>query len=222
MVLAMSNPDPRKELYRLWFEFLKRAIAAGEPIDQDYYAEWMPIDDQTFDQWWRVFRPKLSFPEAKVIDQPDDAPTDSLLIAVPRESNKVAVLKQIRAILESELPDKVRHTYGRYVPTANSNIKYASFRLMLHCYDAEQMKDSKGRKVSRTDRVLKVVERYKRIEQKYSVGRRRIDKLPKSLNTDRAIGVGTDDIVRNYYRSVQRARRIIKNVALGSFPGKYT
>lgn len=218
----MSNPDPRKELYRLWFEFLKRAIAAGEPIDLNYYAEWMPIDGLTFDQWWRAFRPKLSFPEAKVVDVVQDVPRNSFLIAVPREANKVAVLKQIRSILESELPDKVRHTYGMYVPTANSNIKYASFRLMLHCYDAEQVKDSKGRKVSRTDRVLKVVDRYKRIEQKYSVGRRRIDRLPKSLNTDRAIGVGTDDIVRNYYRSVQRAKRIIKNVALGSFPGKYT
>jgi hypothetical protein len=180
------------------------------------------MDDLSFDQWWRSFRLKLTFPEAIVIDGSQEAPTGNFLISVPRDANKVAVLKQIRAILDTELPGNVRHTYGRYVPTANSNIKYASFRLMLHCYDSEQTKDSKGRKVSRTDRVLKVVERYKKIEQKYAVGRRRIDKLPKSLNTDRAIGVGTDDIVRNYYRSVQRAKRIIKNVASGTFPGKYT
>jgi hypothetical protein len=218
----MPNTDPRKELYRLWFEFFRRAIAAGEVVDSDYYSEWLPIDGLTFDQWWRQFRPKLSYPEATVVNAGYSNSSDSFLIAVPREANKVAVLKQIRAILDRELPERVRHTYGRYVPTANSNIKYASFRLMLHCYDAEQTKDSKGRKVSRADRVLKVVERYKRIELKYSVGRRRIDKLPKSLNTERAIGVGTDDIVRNYYRSVQRARRIIKNVASGNFPGKYT
>ena len=218
----MSKTDPRKELYRLWFEFLKRAIASDESINKTYYAEWLPMDDISFDQWWRSFRLKLTFPEATVIGGSQEAPTGNFLISVPRDANKVAVLKQIRAILNTELPGNVRHTYGRYVPTANSNIKYASFRLMLHCYDSEQTKDSKGRKVSRTDRVLKVVERYKKIEQKYAVGRRRIDKLPKSLNTDRAIGVGTDDIVRNYYRSVQRAKRIIKNVASGTFPGKYT
>jgi hypothetical protein len=218
----MATSDPRKELYRLWFEFLRRAVAEGTPVDELFYAEWMPIDGLSFDQWWRVFRPKLSYPEAKVVDAGHTCAEGTFLIAVPRDTNRVAVLKQIRAILDAELSGKVRHTYGRYVPTANSNIKYASFRLMLHCYDAEQSKDSKGRKVSRTDRVLKVVDRYKKIEQKYSVGRRRIDKLPKSLNTDRAVGVGTDDIVRNYYRSVQRARRIIKNVASGEFPGKYT
>lgn len=144
----MSNADPRKELYRLWFEFLRRAVSSGEVIDADYYAEWLPIDALTFDQWWRLFRPKLSFPEATVVDRDPSISSESFLIAVPRGANKVAVLQQIREILDEELPEKVRHTYGRYVPTANSNIKYASFRLMLHCYDAEQSKDSKGRKVS--------------------------------------------------------------------------
>lgn len=218
----MATVDPRKELYRLWFEFLKRAVAEGGPINDVYYAEWLPIESLSFDQWWKVFRPKLTYPEARVVESAAPCADGDFLISVPRDANKVAVLKQIRSILDAELSGNVRHTYGRYVPTANSNIKYASFRLMLHCYDAEQAKDSKGRKISRTDRVLKVVDRYKKIEQKYSVGRRRIDKLPKSLNTDRTVGVGTDDIVRNYYRSVQRARRIIANVASGKFPGKYT
>ena len=218
----MATTDPRKELYRLWYEFLKRAIAAGVPIDEVFYKEWLPIGALTFDQWWRSFRPKLAFPTVEIVEDLTQTAPDRLVLSIPRDANKLVILKQVREILDAEMDGNVRHTYGQYVPTSNSNIKYASFRLMLHCYDSEQQKDSKGRKTSRVDRVLRVVQRYKKNEEKYSVGRRRIDKLPKSLNTDRAVGVGTDDILRNYYRSVQRAKRIINNVASGDFPGKYT
>ena len=93
---------------------------------------------------------------------------------------------------------------------------------MLHCYDSELKTDSKGRKASRVDRVNRVIDRYKVNEARYANSKRRIDKTPMSLDTSKGIGVGTDDVLRNYYRSVQKAKRIINNVAKGEFPGKYT
>ena len=218
----MSSLDPRMELYRLWFEFLKRALASGLPIDTAYYAPWLPVEGLTFNQWWNRFQTKLSAPTVTVVGSGVAAPTDSLVLAVPTGSNKVAVLKQIKLILDAQLSTKVRHSYGEFVPTENSNIKYASFRLMLHCYDSELKTDSKGRKASRVDRVNRVIDRYKVNEARYANSKRRIDKTPMSLDTSKGFGVGTDDVLRNYYRSVQKAKRIINNVAKGEFPGKYT
>ena len=218
----MSSLDPRIELYRLWFEFLKRALASGLPIDTAYYAPWLPVEGLTFNQWWNRFQTKLSAPSVTVVGSGVAAPTDSLVLAVPTGSNKVAALKQIKLILDAQLDTKVRHSYGEFAPTANSNIKYASFRLMLHCYDSELKTDSKGRKASRVDRVNRVIDRYKVNEARYANSKRRIDKTPMSLDTSKGFGVGTDDVLRNYYRSVQKAKRIINNVAKGEFPGKYT
>jgi len=218
----MSSLDPRRELYRLWFEFLKRALASGLPIDTVYYAQWLPIEELTFNQWWYRFQTKLSAPTVTVVDSGVAAPVGSLVLAVPTGSNKVAALKQIKLILDAQLSTKVRHSYGEFAPTENSNIKYASFRLMLHCYDSELKTDSKGRKSSRVDRVNRVIDRYKVNETRYANSKRRIDRTPTSLDTSKGFGVGTDDVLRNYYRAVQKAKRIINNVAKGEFPGKYT
>ena len=218
----MSSLDPRREMYRLWFEFLKRALALGLPIDTGYYAQWLPVEGLTFNQWWTGFRTKLSAPTVSVLDPGTAVPADCLNISIPNGSNKVAVLKQIQMVLDAQLSAKVRHSYGQFSPTENSNIKYAAFRLMLHCYDSELKTDSKGRKASRVDRVNRVIERYKINESRFGGSKRRIDKTPKALDTSKGIGVGTDDVLRNYYRSVQKAKRIINNVAKGHFPGKYT
>ena len=218
----MSPLDPRREMYRLWFEFLKRALALGLPIDTRYYAQWLPVEGLTFNQWWTGFRTKLSAPTVSVLEPGTAVPADCLNISVPNGSNKVAALKQIKMVLDAQLGAKVRHSYGEFSPTENSNIKYAAFRLMLHCYDSELKTDSKGRKASRVDRVNRVIERYKINESRFGGSKRRIDKTPKALDTSKGIGVGTDDVLRNYYRSVQKAKRIINNVAKGQFPGKYT
>lgn len=218
----MSPLDPRRELYRLWFEFLQRALASGLPIDVGYYAQWLPLEGLTFNQWWAGFRVKLSTPTVSVLEPGKAVPNDSLTVSVPSGANKAVALKQIKLILDAQLSTKVRHSYGEFAPTDNSNIKYAAFRLMLHCYDSELKTDSKGRKASRADRVNRVIDRYRVNELRFGDSKRRIDKTPKALDTSKAIGVGTDDVLRNYYRSVQKAKRIINNVAKGEFPGKYT
>lgn len=220
--IPMSSLDPRREMYRLWFEFLKRALASGLPIDTRYYAQWLPVEGLTFNQWWTGFRPKLSTPTVQVLATGVAIPMDCLVLSVPNGSNKFAAINQIKVILDAQLSNKVRHSYGEFSPTENSNIKYAAFRLMLHCYDSELRTDSKGRKASRVDRVNRVIERYKMNEARYAGSKRRIDKTPTALDTTKGIGVGTDDILRNYYRAVQKAKRIINNVAKGQFPGKYT
>jgi hypothetical protein len=218
----MATPDPRQELYRLWFEFLKRAVEAGHPIDAEYYDQWLPVDGLTFNQWWGRFRKQLSVPSVRLLSSDDTVPPDALVMVVPQGMNKVMAFKEIKALLDAQLDGMTRHVYGRYAPTEGSNIKYAAFRLMLHCYDSEMKTDSKGKKASREARVRRVIERYDEMERKYGATQRRIDKIPKALNVNKGIGVGTDDLLRNYYRAVQKAKRIVGNVARGDFPGKYT
>lgn len=218
----MSEIDPQRELYRLWFEFLKRALASGHRINHDYYKAWLPIEGLTFNQWWVVFRRRLSSPCVTQVNAGMAIPDHSVVLAVPQSANKTVALKQIKLILESQLDSKTRHAFVDYSPTSGSNIKYAAFRLMLHCYDSDLKTDSKGRKSSRVARVKRVIERYEINEEKYGGTKRRIDKMPKALDVSKSEGVGAEDLVRNYYRSVQKAKRIIANVAQGQFPGKYT
>jgi hypothetical protein len=209
-------------LYRLWFEYLKRAVDSGHAINTEYYKAWLPIEGLTFNQWWTGFKKRLTYPSVTRVSNGQDLPEDALIMAVPFSVNKAVALKQIKLILDAELDGKARHAFTDYAPTAGSNIKYAAFRLMLHCYDSELKTDGKGRKASRVARVKRVIERYEAIEQRYGGTKRRIDKMPKALDVSKVDGLGAEDLLRNYYRSVQKAKRIITNVAQGQFPGKYT
>ena len=56
--MKLPQIKSNKQLYRLWFEFLKMALKepdlqANLAMSADFYAPWGDVQGQLFDPWWK-------------------------------------------------------------------------------------------------------------------------------------------------------------------------
>jgi hypothetical protein len=91
------------EPYRLWFEYLKSALADKTiEVDHAYYAPWGDVPNLTFAQWWgknwrSIFAVKAR--KVAVLDGSVHSGPDSLLLRIPLSGSTDALMKQVRSIL---------------------------------------------------------------------------------------------------------------------------
>jgi hypothetical protein len=104
----MRNPQIKsnKQLYRLWFEFLK--MAHKEPnlrdnliASSDYYADWGDVRDQLFDPWWKEHKRLFGQTYVKEVEKVTAA--DNVLhIAIPLNQPASRSIADVKELIESK------------------------------------------------------------------------------------------------------------------------
>ena len=214
----------KKEAIRQWFEFYKIALISQDPkvrkgleSSAAFYEPWGDVLSVKFNDWWdaKAYLFKEMSQVRLLVNGAETVSENSVLIEVPLTESTTKLLKKIKVILDKEFEkrqfaskkSKVRPTHD-YALSDSSEPKLAVVREKLTVYRDVYLKNShlKGQKL------LDVTRNF------YSSRPRKKD-IPFAL-----LGKGADgDIraMRNLRRYIQDAKKILLNVANGTFPGKY-
>ena len=190
--------------------------------------EFTKLDDKTkkemekagkWDDWWKthahLFEEKFAVRELKA-GEPPLAP-DALIIEVPLTQSPTILTKRAREIIQAAFDARERkERKGKSRPTAyyhlseGSEPKLDAVREMLSIYRDVFLKNPKLRGEALLDAV-----------HRYNTGRKnkRWAKVPTPL-------VYADELdkvraMRNLRRYIQKAEKVVLNVARGQFPGEY-
>jgi hypothetical protein len=211
-----------KRVYRLWFEFLKRAYQDdGVSVNANFYRDWGDVLNTKASDWWEehwidLFAEKES--TAKILSDDEVSITShpaKLYLEVPINKPLTNVVNEVKELIKPSF-EKVKSGRKRVYPsTANfqvtlgAEIDIDSFRMMLRCYHIKKQgirtKDIPNKV---RERIFKIQERQRREGRREATAGIFASDDNESLN-------------RSVQRYIQRANRIIKNVARGEFPGSY-
>lgn len=221
------NFAAHKNAYRLWFEYLKVArsstkkeVKAALIVSAPFYKPWEMDKASKFDPWWRdhrhLFEEKYAVREMRHGDMPVDP--NALVLEIPLTQSPTVLTKRARELIQIA-SDRAQKTQskGKTKPTAYYHLtegtepKFNAVREMLSVYRDVYLKDPR----QRGSELLEAV-------QKYYSGRKnkRWAKVPMQFDDD---GSNIDKIraMRNLRRYIQKAEKVVLNVARGQFPGKY-
>lgn len=216
----------RKEAFRLWFEYLKLAQSLKNKEferafkkSSKYYAPWNMQKDENFFVWWRTH--SQLFEEKFLVKQlqPGELPNnpDSLIIEVPLTQAPSVLIKHIKIILQkaSNQSDRTsrkgnKQTTAFYKLSDGAEPKLDAVREMLTVYRDVYLKN----KGMRGEKLLDAC-------HSFYLGRKnkRWAKIPLALMPD----TDGDKVraMRNMRRYIQKAEKVLLNVASGEFPGSY-
>ena len=218
-----------REAYRLWFEYLR--VAYRDPreevqealrLSKTFYEPWGDITNAKFDEWWKQNR--VLFAEKYVVRQlaAGEPPIDpeALIVEIPlRDSSSVLSKRVAELIREASAKRPPSSKKGGKSPTSEYRLtggaepKLEPLREMLTVYRDVYLKNPKAKGKQLLDG----------LEQHYlSRKQSRFAKVPKpfQLPLDAKLKK-LERVLRNVNRYVHRAKKIVLNVAIGEFPGKY-
>ena len=225
-----QNRANSKEAYRLWFEFLKRAIANPNiKVNQKLYKEWGDVSKYRFDAWWKEIGNKVIDldSQSNVTFATDGMKEEgSYLVRVPKTLTSTEAANQVRqllldsnhkqVVLESKL--KIRH---------GAEIRPLTYRTYLNTYDIwlDLIANSDGKKVTFKQVLIAVRKFYISRANKHKNTNRRFDKLPSNLltamndkNLDDVDVLATAQAIATIARYLKETNKIMENVAKGIFP----
>jgi hypothetical protein len=219
----------KREVYRLWFEYLRVASKSSKRNVQDalkrskvFYAAWGDVSDVKFNEWWKdkghVFEDKYVVRQLRHGENPND-PT-SLVVEIPLTQSPTKLTGRVKAIIQDAWSARERHTRkskrrptSQYQLSADAEPKLRAVREMLTVYRDGYLRN-KNRNMRGSDLLEEVHRLY--------LGRKNKSwaKVPSPLLYDRKYG-DNSVALRNLRRYMQKAERIVLNVANGEFPGRY-
>lgn len=232
----MVTPAPNKprsqsrEAYRLWFEFLRRAIAANrERVKLDLYREWGDVASfKSFDAWWRELGSKIIslHPDSveRVAEGTEDAST--YLLRVPKSMSSTEIGNEVRKYLMMQGHQAQRSSALRV--TEGKEIRPQTYRAYLHTYDLQKKLEQRSscQRVKGKELLVALRKFYLERERRYKNNSTiRVDKLPAALISGMNRGdLEEVDVLANatalnaVSRYVREANRIIAAVSEGRFP----
>jgi hypothetical protein len=216
----------KKEAFRLWFEYLsvarqspKKEIRSALVVSQPFYEPWTMDRAGKFDSWWKdhnhLFQEEYVVRELKIGEAPIDP--EALLIEVPLTCSPTELTKKVKIIIEAAFNSRNRKerkgkktATAHYRLTQGSEPKLDAVREMLTVYRDIYLRNP----TLRGEKLLDATHRF-------YLGRKnkRWAKVPLPL-----VYSGDGDKIRamrNLRRYIQKAERIVLNVARGQFPGDY-
>ena len=220
----------KREAYRLWFEYLKVAVGSSDKRvkaavqnTKAFYAPWEVGSDTLYNAWWdnhaALFEEKFQVRELKPGEERLDP--GALVVEIPLTESPTVLLKRVKGILlaayeaqERASKKSKKKPSAIYRLTEDAEPKLAAVREMLTVYRDVHIKNPnlKG------ERLLEAV-------HKFYLGRKskRWAKVPTSLLYTSGKGREEDlaRALRNLRRYIQKAEKIVLNVANGHFPGDY-
>jgi hypothetical protein len=216
----------QKRAYRLWFEYLRVARQSTDQkvggtlvVSRPFYAPWGMEKGESYDAWWRthghLFEEKFVVRELKAGEPPLDP--DALILEVPLTESPTILTRKAKSLIQAafELRERTEKK-GKKKPSATYQLtdgaepKLDAVREMLSVYRDVYLKNPQ----LRGEKLLDAVHRY-------YLGRRnkRWAKIPMALMYDN----DGDKVraMRNLRRYIQKAEKVVLNVARGQFPGEY-
>lgn len=229
---TQNKPRPpraqSKEAYRLWFEFLRRAIAEDKSkVRLDLYKEWGDVENYKFNKWWDQIGSKVIDLRPPTIDQVKDGKADdvSYLLRVPKSMTSTQIGNEVRKFL-MELGHQPLQLSSLRV-RQGAEIRPSTYRAYLHTYD-EHLKlvaKSDGQKVTARELLKAVRKFYIKHEERYKNNVWSTDKMPMALSADmdRNNPYDIDPIhsataINAVNRYLREAIKIINAVGIGKFP----
>jgi len=225
-----QNRANSKEAYRLWFEFLKRAIAnPNVKVELKHYKAWGDVSEYKFDKWWKDVGSKvIDLDSQSNVSFATDGLTEegSYLVRIPKTLTSTEAANQLRqlllesnhkqVVLQSNL--KIRH---------GAEIRPLTYRAYLNTYDIwlDLTAKSDGKKVTFKQVMIAVRKFYIERETKHKNTKRRVDKLPSNLRTDMneknlddVDVLASSQVIATISRYIKETNKIMENVAKGVFP----
>ena len=104
----MKQPQIKsnKQLYRLWFEFLKMAHKEDDltndlKASSPYYADWGDVRNQLFDPWWKDHKQLFGQTYVKEVERITSA-DNVLYIAIPLNQPASRSIVDVKALIEEK------------------------------------------------------------------------------------------------------------------------
>lgn len=200
-----------KQPYRLWFDYLKTALANDMKVDEKYYKSWHlnSVRTQKFDQWFKnhqhLFQEYDS--DMDIVSSKSNRSPDNVYVSIPKNYSVKRVQREIGALIGQQL----NKSNATFKITSNRTLMIAPMDYMLWCWQYRQMPKYQvhgGLDMIHTQLQNKVANRQAKVKNKKKVKRRIV-----SGDENGAIMVS---------KNVRKAERILKNVCKGVFPGQYS
>ena len=101
----------KRQLIRLWFEFLKmaqreEALADNVRASAAFYADWGEIEGVKFDDWFKDHSHLFGDTDVQVISRATQSPS-SLLLSVPLNQPISKTLSQVKALVEGKQRERL-------------------------------------------------------------------------------------------------------------------
>jgi hypothetical protein len=218
-----------REAYRLWFECLR--VAHKDPREdvqealrrsKEFYEPWDDVTNAKFDEWWK--EKQHLFAEKYVVRQlaAGELPTDdeALIVEIPLRESPSVLTKRVAELIRKASANRQRTSSksaksptSEYRLTGGAEPKLEPLREMLTVYRDVYLKNPRAKGKQLLDA----------LEQHYlSRKQSRFAKVPEpfKLPLDAKLKK-LERVLRNVNRYVNRAKKIVLNVAGGEFPGRY-
>jgi hypothetical protein len=227
-----SRPKLRRqsrEAYRLWFEFLRRAIAEDRSkVRFDLYESWGDVSSyRSFPAWWREIGVKVINLNPETVEHVAEGKADasSYLLRVPKTLTSTEIGNEVRKYLMTlgHVPNKtnsLRITEGK-------EIRPQTYRAYLHTYDQHRklVLAANGKNVTAKDVLVEVRKFYMNRLTRYVNSVRDVDKIPTPLvdgmnlkDLDAAKWADSATAINAINRYLKCARKLIVSVSNGKFP----
>lgn len=104
--MKLPQIKSNKQLYRLWFEFLKMAhkepdLQANLALSADFYAPWGDVQGQLFDPWWKEHKHLFGQTYVKEVDRVTAA-DNVLYVAIPLNQPASRSLVDVKELIEGK------------------------------------------------------------------------------------------------------------------------
>lgn len=227
-----------KETYRLWFQFLKRAIADDSVVvNLEAYKSWGDVSNYTFGKWWREVGKNAvalnSRSRVALASKGQKIQDDQILISVPKSLTSTEAGNQLREVLMA-----MGHKPTEAVPlcvTVGAEVRMPVFRTWLHTYDCQQILLAEQRRLGGEPKPIAgrfllaaLGKFYLDHNERYKNSKSKPDRVPGSLYIENQKDPHTDPskissandrraiaAVKRYLKS---AEEVIASVAVGKFP----
>jgi hypothetical protein len=221
-----------REAYRLWYEFLKRALSDKNIIiDRDFYNEWGEIENTNFKVFWQQMGDRLLSSQHLVLGNEKQNGSAVINIQVPMSLTPTQAANELRALL-IEYYEKIKHTpkaERSYAISDGSEIKVSNYRAYLRAYDIKKkLLEKERRDVTNLEVLNELRIFYLKRTAMYAKTNRKVESMPIALRNGMSINPLTNEnvnyggeqkeAVRAVKRYLEMANSIIKNVAIGKFP----
>ena len=217
-----------KEAFRLWFEFLKRAIAEDpSEVDLKCYAEWGDISNYSFTKWWKEIGEgitKRNTNDAEFVSN-GSADESSYLIRVPRSFTSTQIGEKVRKLLIEANHQPIKQSSVQL--QEGLQIRPLIYRSYLHTYDENKKleKLSNDGKVSKRELLIAVRRSYLAKLKRYANNIFKVDSMPAGIignfdpkNPEKFDVLAEAQATANVAKYLREAKTIIEAVKVGRFP----
>lgn len=229
----MSLPaiQSQKQIYRLWFEFLKMAqkepdLAENLRRSKGYYQPWGDVTSVKFDDWWKSHKHLFGEISVRQVNSVSSSP-NAIHLAIPLNLPVTKVLAEVKRLVEEcqsrQLIKKgidpnslksMHSGFGVFELSTGVEIRGRTLHEIQLLY---QFWQDCGKPPVNTSTISEIVDRFR--------SRPRSKWVPYILQmkpvTDRKGNLRYDEgQVRQVRRYLKKGYEVCKSVSLGEFPGK--